>query len=145
MTNKLSIQNVLARLLGKKRFSIDASAKQFITSNPQWKQSLSEVINRDLPMKEAIDTMLAKYPTFEENIRKASNQDANIDIPGIFRNIPLDPIPNPAGDGGEEGKYDPPSNLRDWQETLKELGITTAIAAAFKDMYVTGRGEAGNI
>jgi hypothetical protein len=77
MPNKLSIQNVLTRLLGKKRFAIDINAKQFITSNPQWKNELSNVIDRDLPMNQAIDTMLAKYPILEATMRKAANQDTN--------------------------------------------------------------------
>jgi hypothetical protein len=59
MPNKLSIQNVFTRLLGEKRFAIDLNAKQFVTANPEWKQELSKVIDKNLPMDQAIDTMLA--------------------------------------------------------------------------------------
>jgi hypothetical protein len=44
-------------------------------------------------MKQAVDSMLSKYPSFEENLRKAANQDIHIDIPGIFR---VAQVPNPV-------------------------------------------------
>jgi hypothetical protein len=83
---KIVYRKCVNSLTGEKAFGIAQSAKQFITQNPQWKISIGEVIDRDLPMKQALDSMLAKYPSSEENLRKAANQDTNIDIPSIFRN-----------------------------------------------------------
>ena len=98
---KLNISNVLSHLMGKTRFSLGSGTKEFITSNPQCKKSLGEVIDRNgwrkLPIRDAVDQLLQKYGGLEATIRKAST---NIDIPGVFRDAPLDPIPGPAGNGG---------------------------------------------
>jgi hypothetical protein len=52
-------------------------------------------------MKEAIDNLTHNYDGLEATMRKAANQDTNIDIPGIVRDpTPVASVPNVGGDEG---------------------------------------------
>jgi hypothetical protein len=122
---RLNLNNVLTHLLGKTRLSIGES-KHLITSNPQWKISLGEAIDRngwrELPMKEAVDNLIRSYPGVETTMRAAANERTNIDIPGIFRDRPSDP----SGDGGDV----PSSNWSEYLDKATKLG-GLSLGAAF--------------
>jgi hypothetical protein len=45
-----------------------------------------------------------------------------------------------SGDGGPspESKASPPDSLESWREVLEKVGLSAALAAAFKDVYSDG-------